>query len=266
MKFINLLNNTEPIILHLNGSRRSFIQENKFNELIINSSKIKKPEDLTIITCATEIPDCYSKSPLIKQLNFNNIDFINIGKLHDNKLEPWSNLLKIKYLYNFIKDNTITTKYVCFLDAADILLSEDFDKIISKFLKLNNNLVWGSQIYNYPEGRTVGLKEPINDYEKEKESDINNFLCSGVCIGFTDTFIEYINITYKNIDKNKNIWNSDQYEIKKTFRSYYKELNVDYDSKSYLSFSPPGSTENDKLMFSISQNNNLIIPKIKEII
>lgn len=263
MKFSNLYNNTKPLILHLNGKkRRKYLRNSNFSNTIIDSSTIYKPDDVTIITCATKDPDCYSISPLVKQLKRNSIDFVNIGEYHDNIKQPWHNTLKLEYLHQYLTANNLKTKYVCFLDASDIFLSEDFDKIVENFLLLNVNLLWGSQLTNYPEGKQIGFSTCIDNFETDKKSDINNFLCSGVCFGLSTTFKEYIDITFSNLDYTKNIWKSDQYEIKKTFRKYYKKLNVDYDSKSIISFSPPGAFENGKLIYSI-YNNNLEIYKPK---
>lgn len=255
MKFKNFVDNTEPVILHVNGRNRHVIQQSTFYSPIINTSQIKVPDELTLITCATYAPDCYSISPLIRQLLFNNIDFVNVGELHDNELNEWKNILKLKYLNEYFNTKDIQTKYVCFLDAADILLSEDFYSIINKFKKLNKNLIWGSQMYNYPWNHPSEITKPSTELEKQRVKYVNKFLCSGVCIGKTETFKKFIRLTYNNIEPDGNKWYSDQYEIRKNFNIYYKELRLDYDYKSFLSFSPGMFYSGKELLYSIDDNN-----------
>jgi hypothetical protein len=260
MKFINTFNNTEPVILHINGSNRHIIQQSNFYLPIIKTSPIEVPSDLTLITCATHTPDCYNKSPLIKQLNYNNVDFVNIGDNHDGKKNPWKNIFKLKYLNNFLLENNIQTEYICFLDAADILLSEDFKNILTKFKKLKKNLIWGSQMYNYPANHPSEITKPTTELEKQRLKYVNSFLCSGVCIGKTETFKEFIHITYNNIELDGNKWNSDQYEVRKTFNTYHNQLNVDYDYSSYLSLSPGMFWTGKNLLYTIN-GNNLVFQK-----
>lgn len=260
MKFKNFINNTEPVILHVNGRNRHVIQQSIFYSPIISTSQIIVPKEITLITCATHTPDCYSKSPLIKQLLFNNVDFVNVGDLHDNEINEWKNILKLKYLNEYLLNEKVNTEYICFLDAADTLLSEDFHNIINKFKELNKNLIWGSQMYNYPWNHPSEITKPSTELEKQRIRHINAFLCSGVCVGRTETFKKFIHTTYNNIESEGNKWNSDQYEIRKNFNIYYKELELDYDYKSFLSFSPGMFYSGKELLYSI-EGNDLVFKK-----
>lgn len=254
MKFVNLVDNTEPLILHVNGKNRTIAQDERFYKPIIESGAVNIPPNLSILTCATTDPDLLSKSPLVKQLEYNNIDYTNVGKNHKG---AWKNLLKLKYLVEYFNSTSIGTDYVCFLDSADVLLSEDFNTILDRFTKLNLDLLWGSQMYNWPQSRN-NLKP--TELEKSRSKYINRFLCSGVAIGKTKVFEKFIRIAYEDIDYETNIWNSDQYEIKKTFNRLYSTLNIDYDFTSNISYSPALFYINNKLLYS-QEGNKLIFKK-----
>lgn len=254
MKFRNNVTGTEPLILHINGSNRAIAQDPSFYTPIIDSSPIVKPEDLTIITCATFTPDILSISPLVKQLNLYGVEFVNIGEYHNEQISAWKNLFKLYYLQKYISEVGITTPYICFIDAADTLLSEDFNFIIEKFNKLNLDLLWDAQIFNYPCEHPSLLTTPKTELEKSRIHYANKFLCSGVCVGKSTTFSKFIEITVNNINLEENKWGSDQKEIRKTFDIYYKELNCDYDYSSQISLSPGEFYKHNKLIYEVEDN------------
>lgn len=254
MKFRNKVTGTEPVVLHVNGRNRTIAQDPEFHNKIINSSPIVKPDELTIITCATSNPNIKSISPLIKQLTKNNVEFVNIGEYHNELKTPWKNLFKLYYLQKHIEEVGIHTPYVCFLDAADTLLSEDFHTILEKFSKLDIKLLWDAQIYNYPCEHPSLLTTPSTELEKSRIKYANKFLCSGVCTGETSTFTKFIDVTVNNIDEKENKWGSDQKEIRKTFDIYYKELNCDYDYSSQISLSPGEFYKHNKLIYEVVDN------------
>lgn len=254
MKFKNKVTGTDPLILHINGSNRVISQDPKFHNPIIDSSPIIKPNELTIITCATKEPDIINKSPLLKQLNKYGVDYVNIGEYHKESETPWKNLFKLYYLQKYIEEVGISTPFVCFLDASDILLSEDFHLILDKFSKLKLDLLWDAQIFNYPCEHPSLLTTPTTDLEKSRVKYSNKFLCSGVCTGKSSTFEKFIKITVNNIDLEDNRWGSDQREVRKTFDIYYKEFNTDYDYSSHISLSPGEFFKHNKLIYEIKDN------------
>ena len=240
MKFINARKSTKPLILHFNGGNKKKITDKLLN-LIIYPAKIKKPQDLSIITFATY--DIIDKSPLIKQLKENNINFFNICDYYS--IEKWNNIKKIELLYNFLKDNFyIKTKYLIVLDSLDILLSEDFENIIDLFKISNKKILYGSTINRWP------------DVIIEDENDLVNlgshkYLNAGTVIAETKYFIDFISLCKKNINYNENLWESEQYEIRKNYINYDKNI-IGYDHECNISQTLSG-------VFLIETNDKIII-------
>lgn len=179
MIFKNNEINKNPVTIHFNGVGKEKLS--LFNNIEYN---IVKPNDLTIITFATE--DLKDKSPLLNQLVYNNIEFFNLNDYYN--INKWNNLFKIKFLSHYLSNNNINTKYVLVLDSSDIILSEDLNNIIDKFLLFNKKILYGSTPNRYPRIKF------LNEYDKEKVLYFK-YLNAGSVIAET----EYLKDFYKNL-------------------------------------------------------------------
>jgi hypothetical protein len=196
----NLDTNTNPCLLHFNGGSKKLISKEKIDE-IINSSKIKLPEDLTIITF--KFGD--GRFPLIEQLEKNNIKYINACNYYD--IKTWDNTLKLKLIYKVISE--VNTEYSICLDANDILLADNFENILNK---LNSNLIFSASVIKYP-----NVIIPKEKKLKYLYSELN----SGSLLGETNEIYKYIT----SLQNEDNYWDSDQFIIR-----YYSSIyNYDLD-------------------------------------
>lgn len=214
--------NTYPLLMHYNGHQKSVLTE-EFVNLLIGDKELKVPDDLTILTYATS--NIVDFCPLIKQLNKHNIKYFNLCDFYGS--ENWNNTLKITYLSKYLNEYEVKTKYVIVLDAIDIILSDDFYKIIDEFKKTGYKIFYGATSNRYPD---VQL-EPL---ELIQNKGYYKYLNSGTVIAETEYLKDFINVCNNNI-KEKNIWNSDQYEVRKNYINYDKTIiSYDYETKLFI--------------------------------
>jgi len=246
----NALNNSSPLVLHINGegSQENMLNLNKFKgfnknftDLIVDSYEIVCPLDLTIITFATEqiVDNC----PLIKQLNAHNVPFVNLCSFYEDKWYEWNNLKKIEYLKNYLNGGNVKTKYVIVLDAIDILLAQDFSNIVNRFENHNVDVLYSATRSNFPRNGEFGYSFEI---EKETSSHFK-FLNAGCVIAKVDALSTFVTRCYDDIDLILNPIKSEQFEIRKSFNKNYVELNMGYDVDTNIfltvgSFLRPGTS------------------------
>lgn len=242
MRYFNLIKNTEPLLLHFNSNIKSVVQEEDFFNKVTASKKIiVKPENLTILTYA--FGKDINNFPLIKQLQENNIEYINLCDFHT--IDKWSMLLKISMLSEYLNNENVKTKYVVILDASDIVLSENFENIVDSFIKTNKKILYGAGQNKYP---NVNFFNEIHEISRTP----NRYLNAGTVIAETQELKDFINKVMENIDDKKNVWKSEQYVIRKTLSVYEKKDLIDFDSKCIM------FQTMDKTKFEIA-NNSLII-------
>jgi hypothetical protein len=228
----NSINGTSPLILHINGkasqenilNSRNFRNFDKsFSELIIESSEIVCPENLTIITFATKQVD--SAAPLLRQLRRWNVPFVNLCETYNDDWFTWNNLRKIEYLKNYLESDAVTTEYVVVLDAIDVLLSQDFDQIVTRFQTYNTNCMYSATGANYPKNGNGYNFELINS----SSETLFKYLNAGCVIARVDYLKEFIKRCYNSIDTVLNPIHSEQHEIRRGFEKHHQELNMSYD-------------------------------------
>ena len=216
MIFKNNKFNTEPCILHFPGKNKKRLTNSLLNE-IIKSSKIEKPSNLTIITFATK--DILSDSPLIQQLYSHNVEFININDFYE--ITQWNNLLKISLLTDYLNKNNVTTEYIIVLDSLDIVLAQNFIDIVDKFSLVGKKILYAATVNKFP--------NILFDGECEENVDSEfKYLNAGAVIAETSYYKDFLNQCNNNIDMEVNIWKSEQYEIRKNYASYDKNI-IGYD-------------------------------------
>ena len=97
------------------------------------------PEDITIVTCVDENNIFNSNSPIIRQLNKNNIPFVNAYTTDiNNKTQLISDALK-----------KIKTKYCLILNDTDITINDNLSDIIELFNTYNKKIVFNAAAVCY---------------------------------------------------------------------------------------------------------------------
>lgn len=221
-----------------------------YDEYEKNKSKFIKPNNINLITCATEEYD----SILIDQCNYMNIDYINAYQVYENKekLYPWKNSNKL-YVYRNIFNKFLKDDIIVLLDSRDVLIYS-FDNIrkINKNI-LENNIIFGTSLYNYPLNFNNILSK--HNYKNLLQANLN----SGVIIGkqkrLIDLFDDAINALesgkYNDIKLNNNYLFSDQYIFKCLRESDKYGKNIILDELSDIIFTANG--------FIIKENDNEIV-------
>lgn len=214
MKLVNYLGN-EPNILHIPGSNFNYYK-NIFKFLLTKKLSFADVENIDILICNTKNID----SPVIHQLEFNNIHYFNSAYYIEDILEHnrWKNIYKIISFNRFFNDNDINhKKYTLILDSRDVFINT-FENILNEFYK--HQRIWFSGTYqNYP--NIYNFKGNRGDYAIMSSYPV--FLNAGCILGPTESLKDMYNelccaiITgkYKDFILDKNLLNkSEQYVIK----------------------------------------------------
>jgi len=143
---------------------------------------IKKPDDLTIITCHN-----YSEPPLFEQsLKFFGIqDYV---VLNESFKGPWHHSLKLEWMLKYLKSGRCITEFLLFCDARDSVICGDLEQVIHFFKLLSDcDLLFNSTMAHYGiyyANRDVWLQTQVITKKKGR------YLNSGVYIGRSDYITE----------------------------------------------------------------------------
>ena len=258
----NLYHEISPDFIHLPGLHDHYDFKNIiYGEYEKNKSKFIKPNNINIVTCATEEYD----SILIDQCNYMNIDYINAYQVYENKekLNPWKNSNKL-YVYRNIFNKFLKDDIIVLLDSRDVLIY-GFDNIrkINKNI-LKNNIIFSTSLYNYP----LIFNNIVNKRNYRNLFQVN--LNSGVIIGKQKTLInlfdDAINILesgkYNDIKLNNIYLFSDQYIFKCLRESEKYGRKIILDELSDIIFTANGfdiKENEDEIIFESPQNLQLKI-------
>lgn len=224
MKDIYLTYTNKPIkISHFPGWTRC-----KFQSIITKFAKTKTsiPDNLTVITVVDDDTENYDKSPLIRQLNKNNIPFINAARHKD--VYPWVNNKKIKLINDALQN--ITTDYCLILDGIDVTINDDLSDIIDIFKTYNKDIIFNATAWPHP-------SVEIDVIENRKELyGTYCYLNAGCCIGKTEAlklfYTEALDIFNATSPEDK-FYSSEQYFIRKTFANHMDTVFFDYECKLF---------------------------------
>lgn len=202
----------------------------KYKNLIdrFATTKIKPlPENVTLITCVDDDSVAYDKSPLIRQLNKNNIPFINAAEHKD--VYPWVNNKKIKLLYDALQK--VETEYCLILDGIDVTINTDLSDIIEVYKTYGKKIIYNATPWAHPHvilDLVLNRKELYGKY---------CFLNAGCCVGETkalqDFYGEILDIFNKTNKDEDPYWESEQYFVRKAFAKHLDTIFFDYDCKIF---------------------------------
>ena len=86
---------------------------------------------------------------------------------------------KPRILYNAIKSGKITTKYIVFVDAWDVIFVDSISVIMEKFFSLNTQILIGAEKNCFPSNFQ-------KEYDRLPHTSSYRYLNSGVIIGETE--------------------------------------------------------------------------------
>lgn len=244
MKFYN--NSFEISTAHFVGNQE--MAQNYFYNLFKNQ-KIIKSDNLALLLIANK--ECLEKAQLVKQLNYNNIDYYCNEEAYNTRPENWNNTKKLLWVAQTLEK--IKEKYTLILDVRDIILTGDLDdRIIEGLNYYNCKALYNASENNYP--NTIYNKTDIASKYEFK------YLNGGVCIGETDflksIYYEANEIQEKCKEKNK----SEQFILRQVYNKN-KLINIDYERRYFAKIS---SFRKDS--FEIKNNDLFLAPaEVKDI-
>lgn len=216
MKLINLETSSWPIVIHNNGSSKCPLWSTILNNFPSSCQSIP-PEELTIITWNNS----EQKGILERSLDHHGAKYIVLGRGR-----PWKRKNKISLNAEVLKD--VDTKYTMGVDCYDVIVL-NFRGMISKFLNMKCQMVFGAEINDYPK---------VPDLKKFDLSIAESRFChlnSGCWIGKTkyclEFFKECLTTDSSDIlaaDPRKHILNDDQGITRKVFQNRFPDTKLDY--------------------------------------
>ncbi len=187
----------------------------------IEKQEIRMPNNVEIVTATNQT----QTSVLVKQLNKNNIDFIN--KVPQNCY--WTNPKKIGYIIEGLQK--VKSKYALILDASDVLLTNDIINIVDKFILFDKKIIFGATKSNYPDV----LIDKISN--RDFRGDFR-YINAGTCIGTVKDCLSFY-LRAKDILQGDFIYNptrSEQLIIRETFKDATEYVDFDYQCTLFQTF------------------------------
>lgn len=247
IKIKNLITNTYPPIIHLNGHLTRGFNKKLYNFLLNNfqSIDLKIPNNCCIFSMCTD--NLIKKCVLSKYLEMNkNIILKEISKSY--YLKNYKNVSKIIELNYFLKNCDYDK--IIMVDALDVFFLNDIQQVFHN-LK-NNKIFFGAEKF-FP--YKLDNKEEVKKYHDKfnthcKENNPFRYLCAGVFGGYKDNLLEmtektlqyfYSEVKYMNNKSKKSEQNN-------YIRTLFKEnitIDLDYNNKFVLNNN--GVTENELL-------------------
>lgn len=141
-------------------------------------NRFKKPEKLTIVLCHN-----YPSKTLLEQ----NLDFLGIRDYVVLKGDPnkWSNLHKLKLIYDYLKSGRCSTDYLLYLDSIDVIIKRDPQVIVDVFEQSGCDLLFSTS------QDSVSGYECMPKVKKWTDAIFEGlYLCAGVFIGRPQFMLE----------------------------------------------------------------------------
>lgn len=184
------------------------------------------PENLQIITCVDDDSVNYSRSPLIKQLEKNNIPFINAAEHKD--VYPWVNNKKIKLIHEALQN--VTSEYCLILDGIDVAINDSLSDIIDIYKTYGKKIIFNATPWAHPKVEIDIIDNREDLYGKYC------FLNAGCCIGETKALQEFYADALKIFNETPETdeyWESEQYFVRKAFAEHMDTVWFDYECKLF---------------------------------
>ena len=139
-------------------------------------------KDCKIVTISNRIPtqDYYTYQYLQKSVGDNEILVLGQQPGEYTGLSD-----KPRILYHAIKNGLITEKYICFVDAWDVVFADTLENIMEKYSSFNSPIVIGAEKNCFP----AHFKK---EYDRLPHTSSYKYLNSGVIIGETEAILEVL--------------------------------------------------------------------------
>lgn len=92
---------------------------------------------------------------------------------------------KPRILYHAVKNGLVTEKYICFVDAWDVVFADTLESIMDKYKSFNSPIVIGSEKNCFP-------SHFKKEYDRLPNTSSYKYLNSGVIIGETEAILEVL--------------------------------------------------------------------------
>jgi len=184
-------------------------------------------KDCKIVTISNRIPtqDYYTYQYLQKSAGDNEILVLGQSPGEYTGLSD-----KPRILYHAIKDGLIKEKYICFVDAWDVVFADTLESIMEKYKSFNSPIVIGAEKNCFP----GNFKK---EYDRLLHTSSYKYLNSGVIIGETDAILEVLEAMdspnlprdYHNSQTGTNFHFNDQAMYMDIFLRQPVKMKLDYD-------------------------------------
>ena len=223
MKLYNRKYNSNPIILHRPGrnwhNESCFCSNNcKFWHQLNKSFFSKKYKfnneykNVTLVTWSNR----EEKQILEKCCDHLKINYVVLGK----DIKVWVNTFKILTLENYISE--IKTKYTFGLDSFDVFFLGNVEMALSKFDRLNCEMLFNSSPKKFPEDSDGSIEEMV------APKDTSFIYLNAGCWLAKTSFLKEILPKLKNFIKEEPKQISEQYFMRKNFATYFNQIKIDY--------------------------------------
>ncbi len=210
------------LIAHFPGDTKIDNKEllNEFSQRTISV-----PDNIDIVSVMTT--DQMENYPLYKQLNNNNISYINPV---DDRVLSWQAKDKLQYVLEGLKKST--KDYVLCLDGNDVAILTDLTDIVEIFKTYDKKLIYNATIWLYPQViiETIPNRGRYGRFK---------YLNAGCCIGEREYMIKFYEAALDLLSKDVNPVNSEQYYIRKAFNARQKDVFFDYQCKIFQCWHKP---------------------------
>lgn len=222
IKYINSQGNTCKI-LHFPGRR-----DNTIRRLIdsFTGFKIKLPDNVQLITTVDN--GTVDKAALIKQLDYNNIDYINSA--HNKDTNHWCNRKKIQFIYDTLC--TVEKEYCLILDGWDVGIVGDLSDIIDLYKTYNVKVLYNSTVEAFPDVE-------IETVSNQEELGVYGYFNAGCCIGETESLKAVYKRALEIIEasdlSNEKYAASEQYWLRKVYAEHVDDglMGIDHQCKIF---------------------------------
>lgn len=225
----NLITGSSPSVLHRNGNppeweaRWERIVEEFFDE---PHTPCKPCSALTVITWRTRP----TRSVTERSLERWGMSCLTLGRY----LPEWRNDMKL-YL-NVEALERVTSTYVMGLDADDVLVVAEPQRILTAFTECHCDLLFSAEKASWP-------PEPaLTEFEASISESPYAYLNSGAWIGQTDACRRFFRDCLNEDDGDiiaahpvRGVFRDDQGRTRKTFRNYHPATKLDYHCRIFQS-------------------------------
>ncbi len=197
------------------------IIEEHFYKDTVKKKAFSRPENLDIVLCWNKTIKPYT-AQCLEHLGIT--DYVVLGQ----RIIDWKNVYKLNLVLDYLKTRC-KTEYVLHLDATDVLLVDDPQILLDRFLQYYNcGVLFNAEVHCHPND---DFSHEAKLFEEKTYSQKHRHLNSGCYIGRKDAIIkvlqEAIAILPRSYGGNSKINQDDQRIVRIVHKNLYPLIQID---------------------------------------